>query len=52
MTTAPKRLVTGDRRDDDVDASLRPQKLADFIGQEKARAVLLQQWGALGWPTW
>src|SRR5690242_5141906 len=40
MTTAPKRLVTGDKRDDDVDASLRPQKLAEFIGQEKARANL------------
>jgi Holliday junction DNA helicase RuvB len=40
MTTAPKRLVTGDKRDEDIDASLRPQKLADFIGQEKARANL------------
>jgi Holliday junction DNA helicase RuvB len=38
--TAPKRLVTGDNREDDVDASLRPQKLADFVGQEKARANL------------
>jgi len=34
------RLVNADKRDDDVDASLRPQKLADFIGQEKARANL------------
>lgn len=40
MTTTPRRLVTADKRDDDVDASLRPQKLADFIGQEKARANL------------
>ncbi len=40
MTTPPRRLVTADKRDDDVDASLRPQKLADFIGQEKARANL------------
>src|SRR6185503_8671173 len=40
MTTAPKRLVTGDKREDDVDASLRPQKLAEFVGQEKARANL------------
>lgn len=40
MTTAPKRLVTADKRDDDVDASLRPQKLAEFVGQEKARANL------------
>jgi len=34
------RLIAADRRDDDLDASLRPQKLADFIGQEKARANL------------
>jgi len=40
MTPSPKRLVTGDKRDEDLDASLRPQKLADFIGQEKARANL------------
>lgn len=40
MTTAPKRLVSADKRDDDVDASLRPQKLAEFVGQEKARANL------------
>ena len=40
MTTAPKRFVTGEKRDDDVDASLRPQKLSEFIGQEKARANL------------
>jgi len=39
MSSAP-RLVSSERRDDDVDASLRPQKLADFIGQEKARANL------------
>ncbi|HWK93999.1 MAG TPA: Holliday junction branch migration DNA helicase RuvB [Pseudolabrys sp.] len=40
MTTPPKRLVSADKRDDDVDASLRPQKLAEFVGQEKARANL------------
>ena len=40
MTTAPKRLVSADKRDDDVEASLRPQKLAEFVGQEKARANL------------
>ncbi len=39
MSTKP-RLIAGEKRDDDVDASLRPQKLADFIGQEKARANL------------
>jgi len=37
--TAP-RLVTPGTRDEDVDASLRPQRLADFIGQEQARANL------------
>ena len=36
-----QRLVSADRREDDVaEASLRPQKLAEFIGQEKARANL------------
>ncbi|MFN3351449.1 Holliday junction branch migration DNA helicase RuvB [Pseudorhodoplanes sp.] len=35
------RLVSAERRDDDLaDASLRPQKLSEFIGQEKARANL------------
>jgi len=35
------RLVSAERRDDDLaDASLRPQKLGEFIGQEKARANL------------
>ncbi len=40
MSTNPRRLVTADKRDDDVDASLRPQRLGDFIGQDKARANL------------
>ena len=40
MTTPPKRLVSADKRDDDFDASIRPQKLAEFVGQEKARANL------------
>jgi Holliday junction DNA helicase RuvB len=41
MTTAPRRLVTPERRDDDAEtASLRPQALGDFIGQEQARANL------------
>src|SRR6187431_253678 len=40
MTTAP-RLVTAERREDDAaESSLRPQKLAEFIGQEKARGNL------------
>jgi Holliday junction DNA helicase RuvB len=35
-----RRLVAAEERDEDADASLRPQRLADFIGQEKARANL------------
>jgi len=37
---SPRRLLAADRRDDDVDASLRPQRLSEFIGQDKARANL------------
>ncbi|HEY7999761.1 MAG TPA: Holliday junction branch migration DNA helicase RuvB [Pseudolabrys sp.] len=40
MSITPRRLVTAERRDDDVDANLRPQRLSEFIGQEKARANL------------
>jgi Holliday junction DNA helicase RuvB len=37
----PARLVTAERRDDDAaDTSLRPQRLADFVGQQQARANL------------
>jgi len=39
MSSNP-RLVAAELRDDDADASLRPQRLAEFIGQEKARANL------------
>ena len=39
MTTAPHRLVTPERRDED-DVSLRPQRLSEFIGQQQARANL------------
>ena len=36
-----QRLVSADRREDDAtEASLRPQKLGEFIGQEKARSNL------------
>ena len=35
-----RRLMTAEKRDEDTDVSLRPQRLADFIGQEKARANL------------
>src|SRR5690242_10267891 len=38
--STPRRLVAADQRDDDVDASLRPQQLSEFIGQEQARANL------------
>lgn len=38
--TAPKRLVTPERREDDSDTSLRPLALGDFIGQAQARANL------------
>jgi Holliday junction DNA helicase RuvB len=35
------RLVSSERRDEDIaETSLRPQKLAEFVGQEKARANL------------
>src|SRR5512144_1271812 len=39
MNSTP-RLVASDARDDDADASLRPQRLSEFIGQEQARANL------------
>src|SRR5499427_2489558 len=41
MSTSPRRLVTPERRDDDLaEASLRPQRLTEFIGQQQARANL------------
>src|SRR5512137_855971 len=40
LTTPPRRLVSPEPRDDDTDASLRPLTLADFTGQEAARANL------------
>jgi holliday junction DNA helicase RuvB len=41
MTTTPRKLVSPERRDEDAaEASLRPQKLAEFVGQEQARANL------------
>ncbi|MBK9082218.1 MAG: Holliday junction branch migration DNA helicase RuvB [Rhizobiales bacterium] len=40
MTTAPRRLTSPDRREDDADASLRPLSLVDFTGQEAARKNL------------
>ena len=40
MAAPPRKLLNAERRDDDVDASLRPLALADFTGQEAARANL------------
>src|SRR5215475_6578143 len=41
MSTQPRRLVTPERRDDDAEtASLRPQRLSEFVGQAQARANL------------
>ena len=41
MTTTPRRLVTAERREDDAaDSSLRPQRLAEFVGQQQARSNL------------
>jgi Holliday junction DNA helicase RuvB len=41
MTTTPRRLVTSERKEEDVvETSLRPQRLAEFIGQQQARANL------------
>jgi holliday junction DNA helicase RuvB len=38
---SPPRLVTPERRDDDAaDASLRPQRLSEFVGQQQARSNL------------
>jgi holliday junction DNA helicase RuvB len=36
----PRRLLSAERREDDADVSLRPQRLVEFVGQEKARANL------------
>src|SRR5437899_9881147 len=41
MTPPPRRLVAAERREDDgAEASLRPQHLSEFIGQQQARANL------------
>jgi len=41
LGTNPRRLVSAERREDDgADLSLRPQRLAEFIGQQQARANL------------
>src|SRR4051812_42968957 len=38
--TSPRRLIAAEKRGDDVEASLRPQRLSEFIGQQQARANL------------
>ena len=41
MAIEPKRLVTPERREEDIaELKLRPQRLAEFIGQQQARANL------------
>jgi Holliday junction DNA helicase RuvB len=36
----PERIITGDRRPEDVDAALRPKTLDEFVGQRAARENL------------
>ncbi|HEX8535541.1 MAG TPA: Holliday junction branch migration DNA helicase RuvB, partial [Allosphingosinicella sp.] len=31
------RIISGDRRPEDIDAALRPKTLDDFVGQRAAR---------------
>ena len=38
--TEPARVVAPEHRSEDVDAALRPQRLAEFVGQEAARGNL------------
>jgi Holliday junction DNA helicase RuvB len=40
MSTSPRRLTAPEKRDDDIDASIRPKLLADFTGQAAARQNL------------
>src|SRR5262249_27514618 len=43
LSSTPRRLVTAERRDDEAEAadgSLRPQRLAEVIGQQQARSNL------------
>ena len=41
MSSPPRRLVTAERRDEDIaETSLRPQRLSEFIGQQQARSNL------------
>jgi Holliday junction DNA helicase RuvB len=38
--STPKRLLSPEKREDDIDTSLRPQTLDDFVGQAAARENL------------
>jgi Holliday junction DNA helicase RuvB len=39
--SAPRRIVSAERRDEDIaEATMRPQRLDEFIGQDQARANL------------
>ena len=40
MTPAPSRMISLEKREDDLEASIRPQTLLDFTGQEAARKNL------------
>jgi len=41
MSATPQRVLSAERRDEDAaEVSLRPQRLADFVGQEQARRNL------------
>ncbi len=41
MSTPPRRLITAERREDDaLEASLRPQRLSEFVGQERVKEQL------------
>ncbi|ODN69299.1 Holliday junction branch migration DNA helicase RuvB [Methylobrevis pamukkalensis] len=40
MAAPPKRLVSGEARGDDIDTSIRPLSIAEFVGQASARANL------------
>jgi holliday junction DNA helicase RuvB len=40
VTNTPERLITGGKREEDVDQAIRPSALAEFVGQASARANL------------
>ena len=40
MTPAPSRMISLEKREDDLESSIRPQTLLDFTGQEAARKNL------------